>query len=156
MVMNYENYLNYNNISEILMHKEYSSAESKKIGNYIITIPKTTNIDYNIFRGDLFMNKSNSNKKEFIKLENKETGKYIILNKSITFYIEINKDGFYYSNDQYNIYAFGKCQSEVENNLLEEFLIQYESYAFTSDDKLDSKALLLKKNLLSIYGENSA
>lgn len=86
-------------------------------------------------------------KKEFSILKNDTTGREIYLNDKIVFEIEIDENGFYYSNNKYNIYAFWETQNEVENNLVEEFLIQYKAYALEEDENLDSNSLILKKDL---------
>ncbi|MBQ9607840.1 MAG: hypothetical protein IJV15_00175 [Lachnospiraceae bacterium] len=120
-----------------------------------IVIPKNNDFRYNNIRGDLAMNYSNIIKKGFDYFED-SNGNIIKLNSKILFTIEIDENGFYYSNDKYNIYTFGETQKEAENNLYECFLVQFESYALEEDEKLDDKALLLKKDLLAIYGDYNA
>ena len=76
----------------------------------------------------------------------------IKLNSAIVFKIEVENCGFYYINEKYNIYAFGETQEEVENNLFDAFMDQYESYALEKDENLTEKSLILKDNLLKIFG----
>ncbi|MGN1298229.1 MAG: hypothetical protein ACI4VH_07480 [Clostridia bacterium] len=115
-----------------------------------------TEFDYTLNeRNDSVINRNSLNK-SFLELKNDITGECIELNKAINFKIEIDKNGFYYSNDDYNIYAYGETQREAENNILEEFKIQYESYALEKDEKLDNNAKILKNNLLMIYGGKNA
>lgn len=98
----------------------------------------------------------NSLNKSFLKLKNSLTGECIILKKTINFKIEIDENGFYYINDDYNIYAYGKTQIEAENNILEEFKEQYYFYALEDDDKLDDNAKKLKYRLLKICCDEDA
>jgi len=106
-------------------------------------------------RNDYVVDKNSLNK-SFSELKNSITGEYIKLNGTINFKIEIDEKGFYYTNDEYNIYAYGITQNEAENDILEEFKIQYEFYALEDDDKLDENAKRLKYNLLKIYGDKNA
>lgn len=106
-------------------------------------------------RNDFVMNKRVLNK-SFFELKNSMTGECITLNKTINFKIEVDENGFYYINDDYNIYAYGITQKEAEDNILEEFKIQYMFYALEDDDKLDDNAKKLKYNLLKVYGGNNA
>lgn len=110
-----------------------------------LIIQKNTNMPYNI-----------PHYKQMNVLENKSTGSKIKLKKPIMFRIEVDKNGIYYNNDEYNIYACGNTQGEAENDVYEEFLFNYESYAEEDDDRLDEKAKLLKYKLLKICGDISA
>ena len=137
------------------MNIENYYMESKIIDN----IKKffTSKIDYfkynSIRRESYVMEKNEYILKKFNKLHNTITGKTLTLTNQITFKIEIEPEGFYYSNEKYNIYAFGISQEDAENNLLDEFLIQYNAYALEKDEMLDHNAQVLKRDLLSIYGE---
>lgn len=137
------------------MNIENYYMESKIIDN----IKKffTSKIDYfkynSIRRENYVMEKNEYILKKFNKFHNTITGKTLTLTNQITFKIEIEPEGFYYSNDKYNIYAFGINQEDAENNLLDEFLIQYNAYALEKDENLDHNAQTLKRDLLSIYGE---
>lgn len=75
--------------------------------------------------------------------------------KNIDFIITSDEDGFYYTNDLYNLFVFGETQNEVENHLYEELIFQYNSYATENDDNLDSNAKKLKYNLLSLFDRNA-
>ena len=79
----------------------------------------------------------------------------IKLFKSIDFIITSDEDGFYYTNDLYNIFVFGETQNEVEDCLYDELKFQYDSYATENDDNLDSNAKKLKYNLLSLFDGNA-
>lgn len=94
--------------------------------------------------------------KSFFELRNEKIGKYIKLNEGIKFKIEIDENGFYYSNDEYNIYAYGMTQEEAENDIFDEFIIQYEAYALEKDENLDDNSKILKNKLLRVYGGNDA
>lgn len=93
--------------------------------------------------------------KQIQLLKNKETGDIIRLKKPITFEIDVDEDGIYYSNSEYNIYASGVTQKDVEDSLFEEFMFIYNSYAKESDNNLDENAKKLKYKLLRIYGDNN-
>lgn len=150
---------NINDISQCLKYQNIGN------GKYKIIFPKS-NKSNNIYAFDYTSNERDDyclinnndflNKKEFLILKNNITNEMVKLKDKIVFQIEIDENGFYYSNAKYNIYAYGETQEEVENNLLEEFMIQYNSYALEKDENLDEKALVLKDNLLSIYGEYNA
>ena len=92
----------------------------------------------------------------FFELKNSVTKECINLTKPLMFKIEVNKEGFYYTNEEYNIYAYGETQKEAEIDVLEEFKIQYKSYALEDDINLDKKAKILKKKLLDICGDIDA
>lgn len=95
-------------------------------------------------------NTKKGNQKIFYCLFDKSTGQYIKLKKEIVFFITCDKYGFYYTNEDYNIYVYGENQDDAENNLYEELIIQYNIYALEKDDLLDSNAKKLKYNLLSL------
>ena len=89
-------------------------------------------------------------KKSFSELFDKNTNKRIQLLKKIDFIISSDENGFYYENKQFNIYVYGENQKEAEDNIFEELLFQYNNYVYEDDDKLDTNALKLKYDLLSI------
>lgn len=152
-------------ISNINDSSQCLKYQSVGIGKYTIIFPKSNKkhnnciFDYTSNEGDDYYLRSENdslNRKEFLVLKNNITNEMIQLNDKIVFEIEIDENGFYYSNSKYNIYAFGETQEEVENNLLEEFMIQYKAYALEKNENLDKNALKLKENLLSIYGGTNA
>lgn len=98
----------------------------------------------------------NSLNMSFSELKNSITGEVIKLNKAINFKIDIDENGFYFSNDEFNIYAYGATQTEVQNDILEEFKEQYNFYAKEKDENLDDNAKKLKYSLLKIYGGKNA
>ena len=131
-------------------------VENLDASNYGLILPwlnssnKSINIDNNILLGDSFIVQNKKYIKEFSELFDEKNLKKVTLLKSIKFIITADEEGFYYSNKQYNLYVYGENQKEAENNILDELLFQYNSYAFEDDDKLDSNAKRLKYNLLSI------
>ncbi len=152
-------------ISNINDSPQCLKYQSVRAGKYTIIFPKSNKkhnnciFDYTSNEGDDYYLRSENdslNRKEFLVLKNNITNEMIRLNDKIVFEIEIDENGFYYSNSKYNIYAFGETQEEVENNLLEEFMIQYKAYAMEKNENLDENALKLKEDLLSIYGGNNA
>lgn len=75
-------------------------------------------------------------------------GKKIFLTKPVILLVEQNNDGYFFLNKDINIIAGGKSFEEAEQNMYEEFLIQWELYADEKDENLTTKAQLIKKNLL--------
>ena len=117
------------------------------------------NIDYvdSVFNVDVFANTINSvYYKKMQILENKETGENVKLKFPMIFKIEVDKNGIYYSNDEYNLYASGETQAEAENDVFEEFMINYCAYAREKDNLLDTNAKNLKYKLLKICGDFNA
>jgi len=94
--------------------------------------------------------------KSFSYLKDYNTDEYIILNEPITFQIEMDSNGIYYSNDEYNIYAYGKSQKDAEQDVFNEFELQYKEYAMENDNKLDENAKKLKYRLLAVFGGKNA
>ena len=111
---------------------------------------------YNINERNGAVINKNSLNKSFTELKNAVTNERILLKNPIVFDIEIGEDGFYFINDDYNIYAYGSTQAEAENNIFEEFEDQYRFYALEDDQKLDDNAKIIKNNLLTVYGGRDA
>ena len=91
--------------------------------------------------------------KSFLYLKDYKTNRCIYLNEPIIFKIDIDANGFYYSSEEYNIYAYGKNQKSAEQDIFNEFELQYKEYAMEDDENLDKNARELKQRLLNIYGE---
>lgn len=117
---------------------------------------KNINFAYNLNEGDNFMINRNIYNISFSELKNKKSGEYVKLKSTIEFKIEIDKNGFYYSNEEYNIFAFGETQRDVEDDVFDEFMIQYNFYTKENDNDLDKNARILKYKLLKIYGGKNA
>lgn len=117
---------------------------------------KNINFAYNLNEGNNFMINRNVYNISFSELKNKKSGEYIKLKGIIEFKIEIDKNGFYYSNEEYNIFAFGETQRDVEDDVFDEFMIQYNFYTNENDNDLDKNARILKYKLLKIYGGKNA
>lgn len=114
---------------------------------------KTSNVNNNII-GDYIM-PDKEYVKSFTELYDVAHDKIIKLSKKIDFIITLDEDGFYYTNQLYNIFIYGKTQMDAENNLFEELKFQYDSYATENDNNLDSNARKLKYNLLSLFQDNA-
>lgn len=127
----------------IIFPKEMSDKNGNKNINSVYTLNERI--------GEL-MEYDNIISKQFLTLDDNRNNKKIKLNSAIVFKIEVENCGFYYINEKYNIYAFGETQEEVENNLFDAFMDQYESYALEKDENLTEKSLILKDNLLKIFG----
>lgn len=117
---------------------------------------KNINFAYNLNEGNNFMINRNIYNISFSELKNKKSGEYVKLKSTIEFKIEIDKNGFYYSNEEYNIFAFGETQRDVEDDVFDEFMIQYNFYTNENDNDLDKNARILKYKLLKIYGGKNA
>ncbi len=89
-------------------------------------------------------------------LKNYITNEYIYLNFPITFEINIDSNGFYYTNEEYNIYAYGVTQTEAELDIFNEFELQYKEYAMEKDENLDKNAKKLKYKLHNIFEGTNA
>lgn len=113
-------------------------------------------IDYTFNRRKETVMANKSYTKSFSYLKDCNTNRCIYLNEPITFQISIDSDGVYYSNEEYNIYAYGKNQKEAEQDIFNEFELQYKEYAMEDDKNLDKNARQLKQKLLNIYGEENA
>ena len=111
-------------------------------------------VNNNIMGDSLIMEKKEF-KKTFNELYDAKNDTSIKLFKSIDFIITSDEDGFYYTNDLYNIFVFGETQNEVEDCLYDDLKFQYDSYATENDDNLDSNAKKLKYNLLSLFDGNA-
>lgn len=117
---------------------------------------KNINFAYTINEGNNFMINRSVYDISFSELKNTKVGEYIKLKGIIEFKIEIDQNGFYYSSEEYNIFAYGKTQQDVENDVFDEFMIQYNLYANENDRDLDKNARILKYKLLKIYGGKNA
>lgn len=95
-------------------------------------------------------------KKQMSVLENKNTGETIKLRTPILFKITTDSEGIYYENEEYNIYACGHNQDEVEHDVYDEFISNYKAYAKERDELLDEKAQKLKYKILNICGAINA
>ena len=93
--------------------------------------------------------------KIFNKLE-KNNSETIYLNYPLKFEIMTEEDGFYYSNKEFEIFAYGETQQKAEEDIYDEFKMAYQLYALESDDILDKNARILKKKILKIYGGSYA
>ena len=94
-------------------------------------------------------------KKIFTELYDYESKSYVKLSTSVEFVVSSDEYGFYYSNDVYNVHAYGETQEEAEKQLYAELMHQYNSYAHDDDNYLDSRARKLKYNLLSLFVDNA-
>ena len=94
--------------------------------------------------------------KKISYLKNYITNEYIYLNFPIIFEINIESNGFYYTNKEYNIYAYWTTQEDAELDIFNEFEFQYKEYAMESDENLDKNAKELKYKLLAIFGGKNA
>lgn len=75
-------------------------------------------------------------------------GKRIVLLKPVVFLVEQSKEGCFLTNKNLNILANGKTFENAEEDMYEEFLIQWELYANEKDENLTPKAQVIKRNLL--------
>ena len=78
-----------------------------------------------------------------------------MLNYPINFKIECDENGYYYINETFNLYVYGKTQEEAENKLVDAFKEQLNIFAYEEDNKLDKNAIALKKRLLEVYNNNA-
>ena len=124
------------------------------IKKFIFKSNKMIRNDNNIIGENYIMEKSEY-QKSFIELYDVDQDKMVRLSKSIEFVISSDEDGFYYSNEEYNVYVYGKTQNDAENNLLCELKFQYHSYVFENDCDLDTNAQKLKYKLLSLFEQNA-
>ncbi|MDD4187259.1 MAG: hypothetical protein PHX04_00580 [Bacilli bacterium] len=75
-------------------------------------------------------------------------GKPVFLLKDTIFLVEQTNDGYYFTNKDLNIISSGKKFEDAEQNMYEEFLIQWELYAVEKDENLTKRAQIIKKHLL--------
>ncbi len=114
---------------------------------------KPNDVNNNIIGDYIMTNKEYV--KSFTELYDVAHDKKVKLSKKIDFIITSDEDGFYYTNQLYNIFVYGKTQTDAENNLFEELKFQYDSYVTENDNNLDSNAKKLKYNLLSLFHDNA-
>ena len=145
---------NYGFVEKIKWESAYSGYD-----DIISDLLKKSNNNYGIVNnnliGDPLIMNNKELKKTFNELYDANNNTTIKLSKKIDFVITTDEDGFYYANNIYNVYVFGETQNEVENHLYEELKFQYDSYATEDDDSLDSNAIKLKYNLLSLFDRNA-
>lgn len=145
--------------STMTIPQNYGYVERVKSNTYFdkifkdIIINSTQNnstVNNNIIGEDYIMSKDKY-VKSFFELFDTANNKIIKLSKKLDFIITSDEYGFYYSNKQYNIYVYGENQVDAENCLYDELLFQYNSYVYEDDNNLDSGAMKLKYNLLSLF-----
>ncbi len=125
------------------------------IKKFIFKSNKMIRNDNNNIIGENYIMEKSEYQKSFIELYDVDQDKMVRLSKSIEFVISSDEDGFYYSNEEYNVYVYGKTQNDAENNLLCELKFQYHSYVFENDCDLDTNAQKLKYKLLSLFEQNA-
>lgn len=142
----------------------YELQDNTTNKNYrIIWDPKTSFLYHNSIRNEHNINEENSTimqeqnyYTEIKELYDEENNQLITLNQPLILRIEVDKNGFYYINEKYNLYIYGITQDEAEKNIVKELKSQYIIYALEKDDNLDKNAKKLKYDLLSLMGENNA
>lgn len=133
----------------------WESKYEEIISNLLSNSNNKYGIVNNNIMGDLLVMNNKEIKKTFKELYDANNDTTIKLSKKIDFAITADEDGFYYSNNLYNVYVFGETQNEAENHLYEELKFQYDSYATEDDNNLDSNAIKLKYNLLSLFDRSA-
>ncbi len=71
--------------------------------------------------------------------------KIIYLKKPILFKMTSDENGIYYDSEEYNIYAYGKTQEEVMQDVYDCFQMIYEGYGLAEESKA------FKYKVLDIY-----
>lgn len=141
----------YEYVEKVNWEYQYDAILKKILHNN--SYNKPSNVNNNII-GDYIMT-DKEYVKSFTELYDVAHDRKIKLSKKIDFVVTSDEDGFYYTNQLYNIFIYGKTQTDAENNLFEELKFQYDSYAIENDNNLDSNAKKLKYNLLSLLQDNA-
>lgn len=71
----------------------------------------------------------------------------IYLSKALEFEVEYCKEGIYYTNEEYRIYAYGRNEAEAVMSIYNEIAMLYLNYTTADDKVLTKKAIELKHKL---------
>ena len=76
------------------------------------------------------------------------------LQKSISISIEYSNGMWIYRNESLNLWGYGECREAALNDLYDNLAYLWTEFGLESDDRLDSKALVIKRRLQDIIVEN--